>query len=107
MIAAGLKAPVVLITGAQIGGTYRRCLRLADGDKLIGPCAEMPHDLMAETTQLRFITYDPSGKGSPFLLAYTRGEPLWGHERWGFVLRSSGVRLFLRDALDPSCRAEF
>ena len=67
----------------------------------------MPHDLMAETAQLRFVAYDPGGKGSPFLLAYTRGEPLWGHERWGFVLRASGARLFLRDALDPGCREGF
>jgi hypothetical protein len=104
---AGLKDPVALVTGAQISSAYRRCLRLADGDKLIGGCAEMPHDLMTETAQLRFVAYDPGGKGSPFLLAYTKGDPLWGHERWGFVLRASGARLFLRDALDPSCRAEF
>ena len=104
---AGLKDPVALVTGAQISSSFRRCLRLADGDKLIGPCVEMPHDLMAETAQLSFVAYDPSGKGSPFLLAYSKGEPLWGHERWGFVLRASGARMFLRDALDPSCRAEF
>ena len=104
---AGLKTPVALVTGAQISGSFRRCVRLADGDKLVGSCAEMPHDLMTETSQLRFVSYDPSGKGTPFLLAYTKGEPLWGHERWGFVLRASGPRLFLRDALDPSCRAEF
>lgn len=104
---AGLKAPVALVTGAQISAAFRRCLRLADGDRLIGGCAEMPHDLMSETAQLSFVAYDPGGKGSPFLLAYTKGEPLWGHERWGFVLRATGARLFLRDALDPSCRAEF
>ena len=67
----------------------------------------MPHDLMAETAQLRFVAYDPSGKGSPFLLAYTRGEPLWGHERWGFQLTAKGPRLFLHDALDPRCRESF
>ncbi|MBI3288304.1 MAG: hypothetical protein HYZ74_02160 [Elusimicrobia bacterium] len=104
---SGLSAPTALITGAQISSAYRRCLRLADGDKLIGGCVEMPHALMTETAQLRFVSYDPGGKGSPFLLAYTRGEPLWGHERWGFVLRGSGARLFLRDALDPGCRESF
>lgn len=104
---AGLSAPTALVTGAQISSAYRRCLRLADGDKLIGACVEMPHDLMAETAQLRFVAYDPGGKGSPFLLAYTHGEPLWGHERWGFVLRREGARLFLHDALDPRCRESF
>lgn len=104
---AGLKAPTALITDAQISSSHRRCLRLADGDRLVGRCAEMPHDLMSETTQLRFVAYDPGGNGSPFLLAYTRGEPLWGHERWGFVLRKGGARLFLRDAMDPRCREGF
>jgi len=104
---AGLKKPTALITDAQISSSHRRCLRLADGDRLIGRCVEMPHDLMSETTQLRFVAYDPGGKGSPFLLAYTRGEPLWGHERWGFVLRGTGARLFLRDAMDPRCRDGF
>jgi hypothetical protein len=104
---AGLKAPTALITDAQISSSHRRCLRLADGDRLIGRCVEMPHELMSETTQLRFVAYDPGGNGSPFLLAYTRGEPLWGHERWGFVLRGTGARLFLRDAMDPRCRASF
>ncbi len=104
---AGLKAPTALITDAQISSSHRRCLRLADGDRLIGRCAEMPHDLMSETTQLSFVAYDPGGKGSPFLLAYTRGEPMWGHERWGFILRGTGARLFLRDAMDPRCREGF
>ena len=104
---AGLKAPTALITDAQISSAHRRCLRLADGDRIIGRCVEMPHDLMSETAQLRFIAYDPGGNGSPFLLAYTRGEPLWGHERWGFVLRGTGARLFLRDAMDPRCREGF
>ena len=104
---AGLTAPMVLVTGAQISNSFRRCLRLADGDKLIGDCVEMPSDLMAETALLRFVSYDPSGKGSPLLLAYTKDMPLWGHERWGFALRSSGARLFLRDAMDPRCREGF
>lgn len=104
---AGLKAPTALITDAQISSSHRRCLRLADGDRLIGRCVEMPHELMSETAQLRFVAYDPGGNGSPFLLAYTRGDPLWGHERWGFILRANGARLFLRDAMDPNCRASF
>ncbi|UPT72516.1 MAG: hypothetical protein M0D55_11090 [Elusimicrobiota bacterium] len=104
---AGLKAPVALVTDGQISSSHRRCLRLADGDRLVGPCVEMPHDLMSETAQLRFVSYDPSGKGNPFLLAYTKGTPLWGHERWGFVLRATGPRLFLRDAMDPRCREGF
>jgi hypothetical protein len=104
---AGLAAPTALITDAQISSSHRRCLRLADGDRVIGGCVEMPHELMSETAQLRFVAYDPGGKGSPFLLAYTSGEPLWGHERWGFVLRSGGARLFLRDAMDPRCRDGF
>lgn len=104
---AGLKSPTALVTDAQISSSHRRCLRLADGDRLIGKCVEMPHDLMSETAQLRFVAYDPGGNGSPFLLAYTKGEPLWGHERWGFVLRRGGARLFLRDAMDPRCREGF
>lgn len=104
---AGLKAPTALVTDAQISSSHRRCLRLADGDRLIGRCVEMPHDLMSETAQLRFVAYDPGGNGNPFLLAYTKGEPLWGHERWGFVLRGGGARLFLRDAMDPRCREGF
>lgn len=104
---AGLKSPTALISDAQISSAHRRCLRLADGARLIGGCVEMPHDLMSETAQLRFVSYDPGGNGNPFLLAYTRGTPLWGHERWGFVLREGGARLFLRDALDPRCREGF
>lgn len=106
-VVAGLKAPTALITDAQISASHRRCLRLADGDRLIGRCVEMPHALMSESAQLRFVSYDPGGNGRPFLLAYTRGEPLWGHERWGFVLRNTGARLFLRDAMDPRCRDGF
>ena len=104
---AGLAAPMVMVVGAQISNSFRRCLRLADGDKLIGGCAEMPSDLMAETSLLNFVSYDASGKGSPLLLAYTKEAPLWGHERWVFALRASGPRLFLRDAMDPRCRANF
>ncbi len=104
---AGLAAPTALVTDAQISYSHRRCLRLADGGRVIGLCVEMPHELMSETAQLRFVAYDPGGNGSPFLLAYTRGEPLWGHERWGFVLRKGGARLFLRDAMDPRCREGF
>jgi hypothetical protein len=104
---AGLTAPMVLVTGAQISNSFLRCLRLVDGDKLIGGCVEMPSDLMAETAQLRFVSYDPSGKGGPLLLAYTKEAPLWGHERWGFALRSTGAKLFVRDAMDPRCREGF
>ena len=104
---AGLKDAMVLVTGAQISNSFRRCLRLADGDKLIGECVEMPNDLMAETALLRFVSYDPSGKGSPLLLAYTKDAPLWGHERWAFALRAAGARLMVRDAMDPRCREGF
>ncbi len=104
---AGLAAPLVLVIGAQISNSFRRCLRLADGNKLVGGCVEMPSDLMAETALLHFVSYDPGGKGSPFLLAYTKEAPLWGHERWGVVLRATGARLFLRDAMDPRCREGF
>jgi hypothetical protein len=104
---AGLKDPLVLVTGAQVSNSFRRCLRLADGGKLIGDCVEMPSDLMAETALLRFVSYDPSGKGAPLLLAYTKDAPLWGHERWGFALRASGARLLVRDAMDPRCREGF
>lgn len=103
----GAPDAVALVTGAQISSAYRRCLRLARGNELLGGCVEMPHDLMAETALLRFVLYDPSGRGRPFLLAYTPEEPLWGHERWGFALRAEGPRIFLRDAMDPRCRAGF
>ncbi len=104
---AGLKDTVALVTGAQVSSAYRRCLRLAHADRLLGGCVEMPHDLMTETALLRFVIYDPSGKGQPFLLAYTPQEPLWGHERWGFALKPTGPRLFLRDAMNPRCREGF
>lgn len=103
----GVPDTVALVTGAQISSSYRRCLRLAQGDKLLGGCAPMPHDLMTETQLLRFVLYDPSGRGQPLLLAYTSAEPLWGHERWGFALKASGPKLILRDAMDPRCRAGF
>lgn len=104
---AGLKDTVALVTGTQISSAYRRCLRLAHADRLLGGCVEMPHDLMAETALLRFMVYDPSGKGQPFLLAYTPLEPMWGHERWGFALKPAGPRLFLRDTMNPRCREGF
>jgi hypothetical protein len=107
VVVEGLGKAVVLVTGAQISSSYRRCLRLAAGGKLLGGCAEMPHALMAETSLLRFVSYDPGGNGRPYLLAYSTGAPLWGHERWGFVLRAGGPRLFLRDAMDPRCRDGF
>ena len=31
----------------QISASNRRCFRIADGDKLVGGCAEMPRALMA------------------------------------------------------------
>ncbi|MDD5656772.1 MAG: hypothetical protein PHF00_05900 [Elusimicrobia bacterium] len=104
---AGLKAPFVLVDGAQVFATFRRCLRLADGGRLVGGCAQMPHALMAETALLRFVVYDPGGRGNPILLAYTPEPPLWGDERWGFSLRAAGPKLFLSDALDPRCRESF
>ena len=107
VVVAGLTDAVALVSGAQISSAYRRCLRLASGGRLVGGCAEMPHALMAETSLLKFVSYDPGGNGKPYLLAYTTGAPLWGHERWGFSLRADGPRLFLRDATDPRCREGF
>ena len=105
---AGLKEPIALVTGTQISNSCRRCLRLADEGRLLGGCVEMPHDLMGETALLRFVSYDPSGKGAPLLLAYTKEPaPLWGHERWIFLLRPTGPKLLLRDAMDPRCREGF
>lgn len=103
----GLSDPFVLVEGTQVYGTYRRCLRLADGKRLVGDCVEMPHSLMAETALLQFVTYDPSGKGNPYLLAFTPSATLWGDERWGFSLRNSGPKKFLTDSLDAKCRAGF
>lgn len=104
---AGLKDPFVFVEETQIGAATRRCLRLADGDQLIGACAEMPRVLLAETDLLEFTAYDPAGQGAPYLLASTKTTPKWGDERWGFVVRSTGPRLFLFDAMDPLCRAGF
>ncbi len=103
----GLKNAFLLVEGTQISKTYRRCMRLYDGDKPIGHCAEMPHELNVETRQMRFVAYDPNRRGRPYIFAYTKREPLWGHERWGFLLADSGPTLFMRDALDPRCRAGF
>jgi hypothetical protein len=103
----GLAAPLFLVEGTQIGGSFRRCLRLADGEKLIGGCVRMHHELMAETALLQFVSYDPGGQGNPYLLAFTSEEPLWGHERWGFIMRADGPRLFLLDAMDQRCRSSF
>ncbi len=103
----GMKKASVLVEGAQVSRSYRRCLRLIAGSDPIGDCAEMPHELMVETRQLRFVSYDPARRGRPFLFAYTKDAPLWGHERWGFRITDTGPKLFLRDALDPRCRASF
>ncbi|MBI5882502.1 MAG: hypothetical protein HZB91_05295 [Elusimicrobia bacterium] len=104
---AGLPDPFVIVEGAQVAGTYRRCLRLSEGGRLLGACAPMRHELMTETSRLEFVSYDPSGQGKPFILAYTSAEPLWGHERWGFALRKSGPKLFLDDSMDIRCREGF
>lgn len=104
---AGLSDPFVFVEETQISASTRRCLRIADGDKLVGGCAEMPYALMAETDLLQFVSYDPSGAGNPFILALTTQTPLWGDERWGFIARRNGPRLFLMDAMDPRCRESF
>lgn len=104
---AGLPSAMALVTGTQISNSYRRCLRLAAAGALLGSCVEMAHELMGETGMLRFVSYDPAGKGAPLLLAYTKDAPLWGHERWVFQLRAAGARLVLRDAMDPRCREGF
>lgn len=103
----GLSDAFVLVEGTQVLSSYRRCLRVADGGKLIGDCAEMPHVLMAETSLLEFALYDPSGKGTVYLLASSSAQPLWGEERWALSVSRHGPRLFLRDALDPRCRESF
>jgi hypothetical protein len=104
---SGLPNAFALVEESEVSASSRRCLRLADGDKLIGSCAEMPRALMAETGQLSFVSYDPSGGGTPFVLAYTKETPMWGDERWGFVVRATGPRLFLKDATDIRCREGF
>jgi len=103
----GLKDPFVFIEETEIGASTRRCARLADGPRLVGGCAEMPLALMAETDLLQFVAYDPTGRGAPYLLALTKTTPLWGDERWGFAVRSTGPRLFLEDAMDIRCREGF
>ncbi len=104
---AGLKDPFIFVEETEVGASTRRCLRLADAGQLIGGCAEMPRALMAETELLQFVAYDPTGRGNPYLLAFTKTTPLWGDERWGFVVRDSGPRLFLVDAMDVRCREGF
>lgn len=104
----GLKEPFFAIERTQVSQTSRRCLRFFDGDAALGECAEMPHALMVETRGLEFVAYDPSRKGFPFVFAFTREAPLWGHERWGFQFTRKGPRLFLSDALEePRCRGAF
>jgi len=107
LMVRGLADAFVFIEGSQVSATFRRCLRLAEGEKLTADCVEMPHALMAETALLRFVAYDPGGDGRPLLLAYTPEAPLWGDERWGFALRNSGPRLVLFDVMDPRCREGF
>lgn len=104
---SGVQEPLVLVEETQISGSYRRCLRLADGGKLVGDCVEMPRALMVETAGLQFVAYDPSGRGQPFLLAFTPSQPMWGDERWGFVIRPNGPRHFLTDTMDIRCREGF
>jgi hypothetical protein len=107
LLVRGLAEAFVFVEGSQVSATFRRCLRLADGERLAAQCVEMPDKLMAETALLRFVAYDPSGQGNPLILAYTPAPPMWGDERWGFSLRSSGPRLVLSDAMDPRCREGF
>ncbi|MFC1679985.1 hypothetical protein ACFL2T_07235 [Elusimicrobiota bacterium] len=103
----GFKKAFMLVEGAQVSKSYRRCMRLFEEDSPVGKCAEMPDQLMTETRNLNFVAYDPAGRGVPFVLAYTKKAPLWGHERWGFQLTDSGPKVFLQDALDPRCRESF
>ncbi|MBI4345835.1 MAG: hypothetical protein HY553_03205 [Elusimicrobia bacterium] len=103
----GVRHALVLVEGANISRTFRRCVRLFADDAAVGECADMPSDLMTETQTLEFVAYDPSGRGQPFMLAYTTREPLWGHERWGYRLSKGGAKRFLMDALDPKCRERF
>ena len=89
VVVKGLSDPFLFVESTQISSTYRRCLRLADGGKLRGDCALMPHDLMAETNLLQFVSYDPSGQGNPYLLAFTPAQPLWGHERASWLVATA------------------
>jgi hypothetical protein len=104
---AGFEDPLLVVEGAEYSRSYRRCLRVVDGDKVVGSCVEMPHELMAETAALDFVAYDPARSGRPFILAFTEKPPLWGHERWGFQNTPKGPKPFLRDSLDPRCRDSF
>ena len=104
---AGMENAFMVVESANISRSARRCVRLLEENALIGGCAEMPHDLMAETQILQFVAYDPSGRGKPFVLAYTTREPMWGHERWGFQLTPKGAKRFLMDAWDAKCREGF
>ncbi|MHB2025708.1 MAG: hypothetical protein ACYCPQ_03575 [Elusimicrobiota bacterium] len=103
----GLIKPFVIVNQAAVSNRIWRCLRLTDGSKIIGDCARMPRRLMAETGLLRFVSYDPSGAGRPYLFAFTKEAPLWGDERWGFALGAQGPKLFLMDAMDTNCREGF
>jgi hypothetical protein len=103
----GLADAFVFVEDSVISASERRCLRLYSVGKLIGRCTDMPRALMAETAALEFVSYDPSGAGTPFLLAYTKSTPLWGDERWGFRIRADGTQLFLKDAMDIGCREGF
>ena len=104
---AGMSKAFLLVEGANISKSFRRCVLLLNEDAPVGACADMPHDLMAETQLLEFVAYDPNGRGTPFILAYTTREPLWGHERWGFQLTPKGAKRFLMDAQDAKCREGF
>lgn len=103
----GVRDAFIFVEESALGASTRRCLRLASGKDLVGGCAEMPRALMAETPLLQFVSYDPSGRGNPFVLAFTKTTPLWGDERWAFAVRHTGPRLFLMDATDPRCRESF
>ncbi|MBI3549987.1 MAG: hypothetical protein HY078_13195 [Elusimicrobia bacterium] len=104
---AGKADTFFVVDGVVLSKSPRRCARLFLGDQLAGGCLEMPHALMAETNVLDFVAYDPNNNGRPFIMAYTKKEPLWGHERWGFRITSKGPSIFLMDALDPKCRERF
>ncbi|MFA6092857.1 MAG: hypothetical protein WCU88_05610 [Elusimicrobiota bacterium] len=103
----GLKDAVILVEGTQVSETYRRCMRLFEGPSQKGEGSSMPHELMTETRTLDFVAYDPNRSGSPFVLAFTRKQPLWGHERWGWRITAEGAKPFLQDALDARCRENF
>jgi hypothetical protein len=54
ILVRGLADAFAFVDAAQAGTGFRRCLRLADDNKLISDCVEMPHALLAETALLRF-----------------------------------------------------